>query len=86
MSQSTPPTKLRMTLSPSRWMPLSTTCLAPFATSASIMRAASASEMSVPHQSSPMGSPKMMAASVRFGVRMSAPAASSAIASHSSGV
>ena len=50
------------------------------------LRAASVSEMSVPHQSSPMGSPKMMAASVRFGVRMSAPAASSAIASQSSGV
>ena len=42
--------------------------------------------MSVPAQSSPMGSPRMMAASVRFGVRMSAPQASSAMASHSSGV
>ena len=34
------------------------------------MRAASSSAMSVPPQSSPMGSPRMMAASVRFGVRM----------------
>ena len=75
-----------MTFSPARWMPLSTTFLAPLASSASTRRPASASLMSTPPHASPMGSPRMIAASVRLGVRMSASAASCAIASHSSGV